>query len=619
MVGLAIGILIVGFAIGVGLLPLRKLPLNGLERIAYGGALGLGALAYAVALMSAFHWLWGLWLCLGATALLGAWGWHRSASLFRYKHTPNPNAQATSLGIVLWGLWGLLALLTLALCLLPPDGNEWDALAYHLAFPKLYLQAGGMIEVPFMHQSYFPPLLDMLFLLGLWLDGEASAKVFHWAMGLLTALGMAGFVSRLGGQGGWSALLWLSTPVVAWQASTAYIDLSTALYVSLGAFALHTALHTRETRWLWLVGVLLGFALATKYTALLSWGFLGLVGLVWCFAVGFRQAVLPLLLTGILVLGIGTPWYLRNWLWTGNPVYPFAYEIFGGKQWSQEQADAYRGDQLKFGMGREPAQLLLAPWNLTAHPMPFADPIGVQVGERVYLLPSSGLGILATIGILVATGLATGVGWLLAFVGLSLVGWFYMMQQIRYLIAVLPVFLGAGTAQVHLAPSWLKGLFGGVVILQACFTLWLLGSAYLPFVPLASNDRTAYLERRFQTYPALRFLNERAKEQAVQGQVAPALGVVLLDETRGYYLDIPYLWGNPGHHRLIPYEQFRSGRALVEWLAQEGYGYVLINYRFAPQGKPEPWRALYYEAIQQGLLQPLLNERGVVVYEIRFE
>ncbi len=249
MVGLAIGILIVGFAIGVGLLPLRKLPLNGLERIAYGGALGLGALAYAVALMSAFHWLWGLWLCLGATALLGAWGWHRSASLFRYKHTPNPNAQATSLGIVLWGLWGLLALLTLALCLLPPDGNEWDALAYHLAFPKLYLQAGGMIEVPFMHQSYFPPLLDMLFLLGLWLDGEASAKVFHWAMGLLTALGMAGFVSRLGGQGGWSALLWLSTPVVAWQASTAYIDLSTALYVSLGAFALHTALHTRETRW----------------------------------------------------------------------------------------------------------------------------------------------------------------------------------------------------------------------------------------------------------------------------------------------------------------------------------------------------------------------------------
>lgn len=605
MIGIALGLLITFLSIGVGVSTLRRFTLLPLERLAYGGALGLAFLSYGVALFAWLHWLGGLWGLLAVWLVLGIWGWWRDG--FSLK---NPENDGSFLNRFSWGMASLLFLLGLVLCLLPPDGNEWDALAYHLAYPKIYLQSGGMVEVPFMHQSYFPPLLDMLFLLGLWLDGESCAKVFHWAMGVLMALGCAGFTQRLGGSGGAPALLIAGTPVVAWQMSTAYIDLSTALYVGLSAFALYAGIRERVTAWFWLGGALMGFALATKYTALLSWGLLGLIGLLWSARERWLSGARALLIAGGVALLIGSPWYVRNGLWTGNPVYPFAYEIFGGKGWSQAQADAYRHDQLKFGMGREVSHLVLAPWNLTATPAPFADPIGVPLGDRVYLLPAMGMGYLATVGLVIMGGLSAGMGWLALFVLGSFVGWFYLMQQIRYLIPIFPVVAGMGGFSLAAVPTWLRGAYVGVLGLQAGFTLWLLGSAYLPSVPIALQDREAYLQRRLQIYPAVRFLNQQTPESA---------GVLLLDETRGYYLNRPYMWANAGHHRLIPYDTMQTPSQLIGWMRAHNYRYVLYNQQFRPGGEPEHWRQLYEQAIAEGLLALRFEARGVEVYEVAQE
>ncbi|MCS6918549.1 MAG: hypothetical protein NZM28_02125, partial [Fimbriimonadales bacterium] len=73
---------------------------------------------------------------------------------------------------------------------------------------------------------------------------------------------------------------------------------------------------------------------------------------------------------------------------------------------------------------------------------------------------------------------------------------------------------------------------------------------------------------------------------------------------------------NAGHHRLIPYDSMRTGADLAQWMAQHGYRYLLINRQFTPQGEPEAWRALYYDAIRQGLLQLAFAERSVEVYAL---
>ncbi len=609
MLGVLIGLALIGLVAPWGGRAMRSFTPNLLEQLAFGGALALGALAYCMAGASAI----GLADSVGATisliltiagvgALGAAFGGGRlnwSEARVRLR-----NPLEAVLTLAAW----LLALLGLILCALPPDGNEWDAIAYHLAFPKLYLQAGRMVEIPFMHQSYFPPLQDMLYLWGLSFGSESLAKTTHWSMGALTALGAAGFMQRCGGSGAWAATLTLGAPAFLWQMFSAYADLATALYASLAMFALAHGVRERRTDWLWLSGVMAGFALATKYTALLAWGVWGLVGLFWLWRERQGRLAGSLMLAGLLALAIGSPWYLRNWRWTGNPVYPFAYEIFGGKNWSQEQADAYRNDQLQFGMGREPAQLVLSPWNLASTPAPFADPIGARVGERVMLLPSLGVGALATPSVWLTSGLAHGAGYLTAFVGLNLLGWFYLMQQIRYLLLVLPVWAGATLSAIHRAAAPIRYACGALLLLQASFTLWLMGSAYLPVLPLALRDRDAYLSRRLQIYPAVQFLN---------AQPRPNEGVILLDETRGYYLNRPYLWGNAGHHRLIPYETMRTGADLAQWMAQHGYRYLLINRQFTPQAEPEPWRARYYDAIRDGWLQQVFAERGVEIYALK--
>jgi hypothetical protein len=198
-------------------------------------------------------------------------------------------------------------------------------------------------------------------------------------------------------------------------------------------------------------------------------------------------------------------------------------------------------------------------------------------------------------------------GWLMALTALNTLGWFYLMQQVRYLIVVLPLLAAGGTAWGHRASIWLRFLYAALLTIQALYTLWLFGGSYLSLLPLALRDRDAYLERRLQIYPAIRFLNTETPADA---------GVMLLDETRGYYLNRPYMWGNAGHHRLIPYEQFQSWRELIDWLRRAGYRYVLINTRFTPRGIPERWRALYYDAIQHGELQQLFEARGVVIYTL---
>jgi hypothetical protein len=52
-------------------------------------------------------------------------------------------------------------------------------------------------------------------------------------------------------------------------------------------------------------------------------------------------------------------------------------------------------------------------------------------------------------------------------------------------------------------------------------------------------------------------------------------------------------------------------------MAANGYTYLLINRQFTPQGTPEAWRALYYDAIAHGRLQLVFAQRMVEVYALQ--
>jgi len=73
---------------------------------------------------------------------------------------------------------------------------EYDALNYHLAVPRFYLEAGCLIDLPYFFHSYFAHLPDMFFGLCIALGGGPAAKLANFAagvasMGAVNSLGQA--------------------------------------------------------------------------------------------------------------------------------------------------------------------------------------------------------------------------------------------------------------------------------------------------------------------------------------------------------------------------------------------------------------------------------------------
>ncbi len=562
--------------------------LNSLELMATGGAIGLGAFAMSIFVVGMLG-VYNVGLPI-ATALFGILGLI-GLRYWRFKPSFDPLCVA------------VVFFLCMALCYvsLPPDGNDWDGLAYHLAVPKLYLLEGRIHNIAFTHHSNFPFLWEMLYTWGLWANGATAAKLFHWAALSYLCIGVAGFAQRLGANRPWlGSLILASSPIVFWESTVAYADLATALYVFLAVLAIHRGIVETERKLILLAGVLMGFALGTKYLALVSVAILGLTALGTLLVRRQVQMIPTLLLSGLLAVLIGCPWYIKTYLYTSNPVYPFAYSLFGGRNWSEENAAAYRGDQLKFGMGRSVDRLIMAPNNMVSFPEKFMDPVGLIVGERAYTVASSGPAMAAAPFVSSTAGLPLG------FVIASFLAWFGLMQQTRYLIPIFPILSAtAAVAQGRLRKRalWL------VVALQSIAALWIFGGALLPWTSAIWNreKREEYLTRRFQPYEAYRFINE---------QTAPSAKIGLYDEPRGFYLERQYLWANAGHHMLIPYSNFSTSSDLVEGLKSKGITHILINRRFWPQESIESWRIQLEQAIAVQEIRLLFDARGVEVYEL---
>jgi len=78
-------------------------------------------------------------------------------------------------------LIGLLAVIVISILILayvPPVSR--DALIHHLALPKLYLEHGGIYEIPSAQFSYYPMNLDLLYMIPLYFGNDIIPKYIHF-------------------------------------------------------------------------------------------------------------------------------------------------------------------------------------------------------------------------------------------------------------------------------------------------------------------------------------------------------------------------------------------------------------------------------------------------------
>jgi len=397
----------------------------------YSAGLGFGIVGYCVFLLGLFDGFHPLPIRLLLIVLLALSlaGWLRvkkPAATPDLKHLRSPLDRFAFFLLLLCLFAGLLLTLT------PEIGK--DALIYHLAVPKLFLKHHGFYFIPGNIFSNYPLHSEMLYLIGLFLQGDILARGIHFLMLLFILLGMDQFIRhRMKGHDypALSLLIFCAIPSVFAVSHVAYNDLFVTFYSMAAIFAFINWFDRPEKAWLILSSVFTGLALAGKYTALFL-PFIGLLGILWAARHHrFRAAgtFRILLLYGFIAVIVGSPFYIKNWIVTGNPFYPFIYGIFGGRGWEPQQAQFYDFFVQSLGMGRTFLDYILLPWNLSFHAKMNSAHFDGMIGPIFIATLPFVVGIRKPSMVLKIMGICC---------ILMFLFWASAAQQIRYLIPIFP-------------------------------------------------------------------------------------------------------------------------------------------------------------------------------------
>jgi hypothetical protein len=482
------------------------------DRLLARTSLGLGVLAY-LSLALAFGGMYTVGtvrVLVPATAAVGmAWvlapraraRWIRPAAT----HTgdtdrvdPPGRARPRLLAIDVWRAISLVAIFFALIAALAPE-IEYDALWYHLELPRLWQQAGRPVDLVHEYISLYPLTWDLVFGAGLALGGPVAAKLLHFACLLLCAL----LVYRLGellvphGRPWLPVAILVTTPIVLWEASTAYIDLALAFHIGLAAYALLRHDESGEAGWRRGAALNLGLALATKHLALIALATVGpLVAIHQWRASGFPRATRRTALLLLVVFAIASPWYLRSYRASGNPVFPELYGVFGASppdRWDEVTDRGLERFQSRFGRPRSAATLATLPWDMTMH----AARYGGTLGPLFLVLLPALLGFRRLPRRLVVVALA-------AAVYLALWASPVSSFQMRFLVPIVPLLAVAAAAAAWSIASLLERARGWTFLLHAPLALLLLMNLP-PFTELHETDRvgwSGWLTHVLRTMPA---------------------------------------------------------------------------------------------------------------------
>ncbi len=634
-------ILVATFVLGAGIVK-RVGPASAWagDRLLFSFALGLGLLSYGVFFIGLLGWLSGsvlailIGVCFACGLILIRMPErpHLQRAFPSDKHLPSqpilPELPFIALLVLINGM-------TWILCFLPPLDLrlEWDSLSYQLAVPKIYWQEGKIRYIPFTHHAQFPSLMPMLYLIGLAVTGGMSAtgdpsvsvaKMFHWTYFLIIQFTLliwgASLSPRSLRAGLIAASLFASVPVAHTEATTAYSDLALTAYIVLSIYCLSRA--DGDSRWLLLAGSFAGFAAGTKYTGLSAILFLPFYPLLSLF---IRQKVrwASVALSFLIAVAVASPWYVKNWLWTGNPVFPFAFSRFGGKNWSAEMARSYDLSNKEFGAGRDLRSVLFLPVSLTFNEVR-SSPCARQwlgfcrkPGDCASQwkcrhfenqdIPDISLGpfflvFLAPIVVLLVSEPPPRLLFPLAGFLLWFSWWFWSAQYLRYLLPAIGLvcyFSGVAADRLirsSLLTGWIVRIgtlvaitYGFLFLVARTATWWDVALGLTP-----TGEVRGLMERAIPGYSLLRMIRSLPSKSVIATYGYPF----------GFFIDRPYYWADPGHNRLIQYERILSVKDLIDQWRSRGTDYVIIHWRFVKDLRFTNW-------IRQGLKEGLLQRVGV--------
>ena len=229
----------------------------------------------------------------------------------------------------------LIAISILIMAAVPPVSR--DALTHHLAIPKLWIKHGGIYEIPSLIVSYYPMNMELLYWIPLYLGNDIVPKYIHFIFALATSWLIYLYLkerttqklSLLG------VLFFLSTPVIVKLSITAYVDLGLVFFSWATIYYLFSWGECPDRlKYFVLSAICCGFMLGTKYNGIIVLILLTLlIPLFYVRVKSDRELKIKTVIAYpviflLISIAVYSPWMIRNFSLTNNPVYPLYNEFF---------------------------------------------------------------------------------------------------------------------------------------------------------------------------------------------------------------------------------------------------------------------------------------------------
>jgi hypothetical protein len=550
-------------------------------------------------------------LALTVWGLVGLWqfrGKYRAKTSGTHAEVANERDNATNW---LWWAAPFVIVIVMGGSLTPVD---FDVREYHLQVPKEFYLNGHIGFLPHTVYGNMPLGTEMLPLAAMvtfadWWFGALVGKVVIALAAPLTALGLmaAGqrFVSTTAGVV--AALVYISTPWIVRVSTLGLMEGFSSLYLWGTVYAVVNWWRDERgnnTSRLLLAGFLAGSGAACKYPNVLYILLPAALVVVvrawrpwhssqqnassdagWTHRTEWVRPIMAFALASSVACG---PWFVKNWILTGNPVYPLAFEVFGGQTRDAELNAQWTRAHRPPGFGAE--ELFESAANV-AWRSPWISPL---------VLPLALLGVATSCYRRLAVGLAVYAFYVFAI-------WWLLTHRIdRFWIPILPVlaFLAGLAVSPGALVRWhwpIKSALGTMLAANLLLIVGGGGGDISYFVSLASLNRDP--------------LRVNAGHQYLNAHLSPKDTVLTVGDAEVFDLRMPVLYNTVfDRERFETLMVNRTSDERKQALADLGVTYVAVswsevdryrspgNYGFTDYIQP----ALFDNLVKTGVLAPAL-------------
>jgi hypothetical protein len=496
-------------------------------------------------------------------------------------------------------------LLTFLNVFIPPV--SWDTLAYHYAIPAIYMAAGKISFIPFMFHAGWPENMEIIAGWAMTLYGDifANGAMFVYALMLLAALYVFG--KRVSGRtaGLLAVIIIGSFSVFKTESFNGYVDTGLTFFETAAAFGVFMFTRTKKKSYVAAAAICAGGAASVKILGLFSAVFLPLFVLFAGYINGDRDKKLyfkEAVLLGITALAVASPWYIKSFLDTGNPVWPFAYRIFGGRYWSAELAGYRSAYYSTHGSGKGLLQILTLPVTLVRS----ANMDGYMGNNMIFLYL-----MLPFILFSIFRDRNRKQLFLILYSAVFAGFWFMSTQMVRFFfpgLAIITVMCSAQAAKLlEGKDKTLKYITAGLVIYLTLYSYPkdLTGAKFF----LGLSDRKTFLEANMGAYRLYERVNS---DPDIKGKI------ILFREIRGYYLQKEYMWGDPANQALVGY---KTTGGTIQDLKDNSVKYIIYNNNIYGNAEADGYtdrvHFIMKEIIEKHSVL-LYCENGVCLYGVKY-